>query len=221
MDDPRGRIIALSLCAIAAPAPAWANDIDLCRTKVLRPIAVMDAEEEGVAPADVEPTIWKGTIFRRVTQYRVDRKTGLTGYCVHFGWCYRATATVNGRQVKAQRLLNCTIDFKNPDQDQDEIIYGLEPDPRKNSAHDIRVYKAFDGLLSFGVESETLARMSVDAPHSRCGRIARRALTGDHRMQAALAKAELHFGMSPNEAVAYVQHPNAYTDAYRDCVLVP
>lgn len=210
--------IALGFSMVFAAAPASASETDLCKTMVLRPIGLLFAEAEGVSAAELPPTIRKGTVIRRVTQYVVDRETGLTGFCAHFGTCYRATATVNARQVKAQRLLNCTIDFKNPDKDEFEIIYGLEPDPRKNSARDMRVYRAFARLLSFGVESETLARTSVDAPRSRCGRIARRALAGDRRVQAALAKAELHFGMSIDEAVSDVQHPSTYTDAYRDCI---
>jgi len=212
------RLIVAGFGAIAIATPARAYETDPCNTIVLRPIAVLHAEEEGVAPADIEPTVKKGKIIRRVTQYVIDRKTGLTGFCVHFGWCYRATATVNGRQVKAQRLLNCTIDFKHPYRDEDEITYELRPDPRKIPAHDMRIYRAFDGLLAFGVESESLAIAAVDAPRSRCGRIARRALAGDRRVQTALAKAQLHFGMSPDEAVDLVEHPSKYTEAYRDCV---
>lgn len=90
-----------------------------------------------MAAADIPPTIEKGTVIQRVTQYVVDRKTGLTGFCAHFDTCYRATATVNGKQVKAVRLLNCTIDFKHPSKSEDEVIYGLDLDPRRNSARDI------------------------------------------------------------------------------------
>lgn len=208
--------MALGFSTVLAAAPASASEIDLCRTVVLRPISLLYAEAEGMPAAEAPPTISRGTVIRRVTQYVVDRKTGLTGYCAHFDTCYRATATVNGRQVKAQRLVNCTINFKNPNKDESEIIYGLEPDSQKNSAHDMRVYRAFDRLLSFGVESERLAQTSVDAPHSRCGRIARRAFAGDRRLQADLAQAQLHFGMSLNEAMNHVQHPN--TDAYWDCL---
>lgn len=213
----RGGLIVINfwLCAIFVAGPATASEIDLCKTIVLQPIGYLYAEAEGVPAAELPPTVKKGTVIRRVTQYVIDRKTGLTGFCAHFDNCYRATATVNGRQVEAQRLLNCTIDFKDPDKEEDEIIYGLVPDPRKNSAHDMRVYRAFDRLLSFGVESERLASTSVDAPHSRCGRIARRALAGDRLEQAALAKATLPpFGMTLDSAVDLMQHP----DIYRACL---
>jgi hypothetical protein len=97
---------------------------------------------------------------------------------------------VNGRQVKAVRLLNCTINFKKPYKTEDEVIYSLKLDPRRNSARDIRVDRAFERLLALGVESERLAITSVDEPHSRCGRLARRALAGDRPTVAALVKAQ-------------------------------
>jgi hypothetical protein len=189
----------VGLSTILAAAPAHGTEINLCKTIVLRPISLLYAESEGMPAAEAPPTVKTGRVIRRVTQYVIDRKTGLTGFCAFRDTCYRATATVNGRQVKAQRLLNCTIDFNDPNKDQDEIIYGLIPDPRKNSAHDMRVYRAFEGLLAFGVESEWLATASVDAPRSRCGRIALRALRGDRGVQAALADAMIPHWMKPDQ----------------------
>lgn len=208
----------LGLFSALFPASAQASDIDLCKSIVIRPIALLYEEADGIPPAETPPHIQRGTVIRRVTQYVVDRKTGLTGFCAHFDTCYRATATVNGRQVKAQRLLNCTIDFSHPDRSADEIIYGLAPDPRKNSVRDMRIYRAFDRLLSLGIESESLALASVDAPRSRCGRIAGSALAGDKRARAALRKAaHPRFGMTPEKAAEQVEKHSEHPD-YLGCI---
>ena len=148
-------LASVGLAAYFTATPIHASEIALCKTKVLQPIGLLYAEAEGVPAEMLPPTIKKGTIIRRVTNHVVDRKTGLTGFCAFRDTCYRATATVNGQNVTAQRLLNCTIDLKNPSEDDDTITYGLIPDPRRNSAHDMRVDRAFEGLLAFGIRIQS------------------------------------------------------------------
>lgn len=183
-------LLTLWLSAASVSAAARTSDTDFCKTIVLRPIAYLYEEgvdENGVAfPATAAPpVVEKGRIIRRVTQYVVDRKTGLTGFCAHFDTCYRATATVDGRQVKAQRLLNCKIDFKHPDKEDDTIYYGLDLDPRRNSAHDLRIDRT-TRKLSLDIDLDWLAILSVEAPRSKCARTVRRALTGDRRARELL-----------------------------------
>ncbi len=60
--------IAFGLSVFAAtPAEAW--NIDSCEAVVLQPIGLLYVEAEGMAAADIPPTIEKGTVIHRVTQY--------------------------------------------------------------------------------------------------------------------------------------------------------
>lgn len=201
-------------CLLFAAAPAAATDIYFCRSIVTRPLSGMDEEAEGVPAEELPPSVKRRTIIRHVTQYVVRRKTGLTGFCGHFGRCYRDTTTVRGVRLKAQRLLNCRVDFDHPHREADEISYALVPIPGKVSKNDLRAERAFSELLKIGIESERLAYTMVDAPRSRCARIGRRALAGNRAARAGLS----HAGAPPSgdgmeAALQSVEHPD-----YRDCV---
>jgi hypothetical protein len=202
-------------CMLFAAAPAAATDIYFCQSIVTRPLTGMDEDAEGVPAEALPSSVKRGTIIRHVTQYIVRHKTGVTGFCAHFDRCYRDATTVHGHRLKAQRLLNCRVDFAHPAKAGDEMIYGLVPVPGKVSTKDLRAERAFSELLKIGIESERLAYKMADAPRSRCARIGRRALAGDRAARAGLANAGAPpSGDGMEAALQSVEHP----DLYRACV---
>ena len=65
----------------------------------------------------------RGEIIDAITQYNVNKKTGVASLCSHGGGCYPA---------EALRLTNCTINKSKPQfVDEKEVSYGLDLDRSK------------------------------------------------------------------------------------------
>jgi hypothetical protein len=54
-----------------------------------------------------ESVLKRGEYDKAITQYRVNKKTGLTSFCSHGGCCYPTHLVENGAKVEALRLTNC------------------------------------------------------------------------------------------------------------------
>src|SRR5882724_10341283 len=125
------------VCFVAAFAPIIvasndASSADLCKAVALRDVAAVEAPDSVLA---------RGSYDDAVTQYRVNKHTGMTTFCSHGGYCYPTHVRVNGQKVEALRLINCKIGARNYE-DKDEVFYSIDVVRSKNSAAELR----FDDL---------------------------------------------------------------------------
>jgi hypothetical protein len=88
---------ALFLIACVAGAEA----ADICDAVALREVRAIE---------NSNAIIKRGEHDTGITEYRVEKKTGVKSFCSHGGYCYPAYATVNGREVESLYLTNCKID---------------------------------------------------------------------------------------------------------------
>src|SRR5579871_4720289 len=79
---------------------AAAQAADICKAVALRDVAAVD---------NPEAILKAGAFQLAVTEYRVDKKTGIASFCAHGGSCYPVSVTVDGKKVEALRLVNCTV----------------------------------------------------------------------------------------------------------------
>jgi hypothetical protein len=110
-----------AICLTAALAPiiissngAWSAD--LCKAVALRDVAAVEAPDSVLA---------RGSYDDAVTQYRVNKQTGMTTFCSHGGYCYPTHVRVNGQKMEALRLINCKIGSRNYE-DKDEVFYSVD-----------------------------------------------------------------------------------------------
>ena len=149
---------------------------------------------EAVALRDV-PTVWKSTaILKRgerdtaITQYRVNKQTGLTSFCSHGGACYPTHVVVHGQKVEALRLTNCKIGKRSSEDDPDDIVYAVYVDRAKASPASLKYEDLDNKLLEMGLCNacaSSTASLTIKKPNSRCAKLTRKALAGD---AAAIAK---------------------------------
>ena len=95
--------LAVFFTASLAPIIISSNDAwsaSLCKAIALRDVAAIEA------PDSVLP---RGSYDHAVTQYIVNKQTGMTTLCSHGGYCYPTHVRVNGQKVEAFRLTNCKI----------------------------------------------------------------------------------------------------------------
>src|SRR5262249_12945164 len=116
---------------------ATAQAEDICKAIALRDIPSVD---------NPDAILKAGTYQKAVTQYRLDKKTGIASFCAHGGSCYPVFLTVDGKKTEALRLENCTVEKKKDYEDDEEITYGIDVDRAKNSAADLR-YDDLDNKL--------------------------------------------------------------------------
>jgi len=144
----------------------------------------------------------KGEIVEAVTQYSVDRKSGVGSFCSHGGGCYPRYITIGNRRVEALRLVNCKIGGEVIGSgDEEEAIYSIDVDPSKNDPGVLRYDAADDALIEIGMSSagaSNAADKYIKEPQSQCGRVVARALGGD-----ADAKAELQ--TEPQYCLSYAK----------------
>jgi hypothetical protein len=160
MNRPSAAIIFLLL---AGNATANATD-SICKAVALH----ATPETEGFY------ALKRGEMIDAITQYNVNKKTGVASFCSHGGGCYPA---------EALRLTNCTI-YKSKPQfvDADEISYGLdlirsEVPPAVLRQNDVELK-----LLELGMCNacaDNAAAFYVKMPGSRCATLVRQALEGD------------------------------------------
>src|SRR5664279_1681758 len=99
---------AIVFALLASTAAANATD-SICEAVVLH--ATTETE-------DFPYALKRGDIIDAITQYNLNKKTGVASLCSHGGGCYPA---------EALRLTNCTINKSKPQfVDADEVSYGLD-----------------------------------------------------------------------------------------------
>ena len=168
-------IRAWSAVALAALISASSNDTlsaDLCKAVALRDVAAVGS------PDYILP---RGAYDDAVTQYRVNRLTGMTTFCSHGGSCYPTQVYINGEKVEALRLVNCKVGAK-VDEIENEIYYDVQVVRSKNSPGALRLEDLDNKFLEMGLCSAcagTAAWVYVNKPTSHCAKLAKSALEGN------------------------------------------
>lgn len=115
-----------------------------------------------------------GDTIDAVTQYRVNKKTGMASLCSHGGGCY---------PTGALHLTNCIIDKrKSVYEDDDELYYGLDLIRSKVPPAVLRQNDIELKLLDLGLCNacaDNAAAFYVKMPASRCAKLVLQALEGD------------------------------------------
>jgi hypothetical protein len=155
--------------------PIFSNDVssaDLCKAIALRDVAAVEAADS-VLP--------RGAYDDAITQYRVNKKSGMTTFCSHGGYCYPTHVRINGEKVEALRLINCKVGARN-DEDADDIFYSVDVLRSKNSPAALRLDDLDNKFLEMGLCSAcagNVAMFYVKKPDSRCAQLAKLALEGN------------------------------------------
>jgi hypothetical protein len=167
--------VAIFITAALTPIISCSNNAwsaDLCKAVALRDVAAVEA------PDSVLP---RGSYDDAVTQYRVNKQTGMTTFCSHGGYCYPTHVRVNGQKMEALRLINCTIGSRNYE-DKDEVSYSVHVVRSKNTPADLRLDDLNNKFLELGLCSGcagNVAMFYVKKPTSPCARLAKQALEGN------------------------------------------
>jgi hypothetical protein len=164
---------------IALSAQAYCAD--LCKAIALRDVAAVEASDS-VLP--------RGAYDDAITQYKVNKHTGMTSFCSHGGYCYPTQLNINGSKVEALRLINCKIGNRNYE-DADEIYYSVDVVRSKNSPDALRLDDLDNKFLEMGLCSacaDNVAMFYVKKPDSRCGQLAKQALEGNPAATEELRK---------------------------------
>jgi hypothetical protein len=127
-----------------------------------------------VETEDFPYALKRGEYIDAVTQYNVNKKTGMTSLCSHGGGCYPADAL---------RLTNCIVDTSKPAyEDGDERSYGLILIRSKVPPTVLRQNDVELKLLELGMCNacaDNAAAFYVKMPASRCANLVRPGLEGD------------------------------------------
>jgi hypothetical protein len=161
--------MALSFVAVF---PTHALPADLCKAIALRDVAAVEA------PDTVLP---RRAYDRAITQYVVEKGTGLTKFFSHGGYCFPTHVQINGKKIEALRLVNCRVGTRK-DQDRTEIIYYLDVIREKNSPEALRIDDLDNKFLEMGLgnaPASNVAMFYVKRPNSQCAQVARQALEGN------------------------------------------
>jgi len=151
-------------------------------------VAVRDAH----ALEDPAVTVRQGERVVDIVRYRVDKKTGVDGYCAG-QYCYQAHLIVDGANVEAIRLANCRVGGPAPFEDPDSPnkSYSIEllaaGDPSK-ALSSTEVSKGLDRMDLCGICAHNAFGSYMRDPLSQCGQLVGKALAGDVRAKRTLAK---------------------------------
>jgi hypothetical protein len=144
----------------------------------------------GSVGVDAPSSILKpGEIDGAVTQYRVNKKTGIDVFCAHGGYCYPAHIVVNGRKVEALRLTNCKIGARDPYEDPDDVFCSLDVIRSAVPPARLKMDDVDNRLLEMGLCSACAGNASyayVTKPKSKCAHLVREALEGNPDALATL-----------------------------------
>jgi hypothetical protein len=158
--------------ALVSFLPNEASSADLCRALALRDVPAAET------PDSILP---RSNYDEAVTQYRVNKQTGMTTLCSHGGYCYPTHVRVNGQKVEALRLINCKIGERNYE-DKEEIFYTVDVVRSKNSSGTLRLDDLDNKFLEMGLCSAcagNVAMFYVKKPSSPCAQLAKQALEGN------------------------------------------
>ena len=106
----------LILAAALSLAAAEANADGLCEAVALRDVGALE---------DPTSMIARGSTLDGITQYSVEKQTGIKKFCQHGGYCYPTEVTIDGKKVATFKLTTCQIGHDVTDVG-DELIYGLD-----------------------------------------------------------------------------------------------
>jgi hypothetical protein len=169
------KIISMLLLAATTTftTNAWA-EIDLCKAVALRDVPAIE---------DQSSIIKRGDSYTAISQYNVNKKTGVITMCSHGGYCYPTQVIEGGRRVEALRLTNCKIG-KPSYHDADETSYELILDRRSVSPAELKQMDVSNKLLAMGLCNacaDNATEYYLKQPASRCARLVRRVLQGDRK----------------------------------------
>jgi len=162
-------LLALILMCLGGEARA----ADICK-------AVAERQVEAIENSDA--VLRSGEALTAVTQYRIEKATGIPSLCSHGGYCYPTQIDVGGLRVEAMRLLNCSIRGRT-DGDGEFLYYGLKP-VRSSVSNPQQDYDELTNQLSeLGLCSscsDNIAQYLIRKPTSKCAQLARSALNGNN-----------------------------------------
>jgi hypothetical protein len=158
------KILILAFSLIASTAAANATD-SICKAVAIQATTKTEA---------FSYPLKRGDIIDAITQYNINRRSGVTSFCSHGGGCYPA---------EALQLTNCKIDKRKPSyEDEEEISYSLDVIRSKVSPQVLRQNDVELKLLDLGICNacaDNAAAFYVKMPASRCANLVRQALEGD------------------------------------------
>lgn len=146
---------------------------DLCKAKALRDVAAIESPDS---------VLQRGEYDEAITQYRVNKHTGMTSFCSHGGYCYPTHVRINGKRIEALRLTNCKIGKRDNFYDEDEIFYSVDVVRLENTSDALRIDDLENKFLEMGLCSVcagNVATFYVKKPSSTCSKLAKQALEGN------------------------------------------
>ena len=150
-----------------------ASAADICKAIALRDVPALEAPES---------VLKRGEYDTAITQYRVNKKTGLTSFCSHGGYCYPTHIVENGAKVEALRLTNCKIGKRDEWNDPEEIFYSVDVLRSALTETELKIEELDNKLLDLGLCSacaSNVAYLYIHQPQSRCAALTRKVLGGD------------------------------------------
>lgn len=153
-------------------ASNYASSADLCKAVALRDVAAVESPDS---------VLVRGSYDNAVTQYRVNKQSGMTTFCSHGGYCYPTHVRINRQKVEALRLTNCKIGSRNYE-DKDEVFYSVDVVRSKNSEAELRLDDLNNKFLEMGLCSACAGNVAIyyiKALASPCARLAKQALEGN------------------------------------------
>lgn len=146
---------------------------DLCKAIALRDVAAIESPDS---------ILQRGEYDEAITQYRVNKHTGMTSFCSHGGYCYPTHVRINGKRIEALKLTNCKIGNRDNFYNEDEIFYSVEVVRSKNKSSALRLDDLDNKFLEMGLCSacaDNVATFYVRKPSSKCAKLAKQALEGN------------------------------------------
>lgn len=146
---------------------------DLCEAIALRDVAAIESPDS---------VLQRGDHDEAITQYRVNKNTGMTSFCSHGGYCYPTHVRINGKRIEALRLTNCKIGKRIDFNTKDEVFYSVDVVRSKNTSGALRLDDLENKFLEMGLCSVcagNVATFYLKKPSSPCAKLAKKALEGN------------------------------------------
>ena len=162
-------LLALTLVCLGGAARA----ADICKAVAVRQVEATD---------NADSVLQTGEVLTAVTQYRIEKATGVPSLCSRGGYCYPTQIDVGGLRVEAMRLLNCSIRGRT-DGDGEFLYYGLKPVRSAVSKPEQDYDDLTNQLSELGLCSscsDNVAQYLLRKPASKCAQLARSALNGNN-----------------------------------------
>ncbi len=164
--------LAAALALILVSRNEASADLYPCEAVALRNVG-----EAGVPGS----SILRGNYYGGVTQYRVNKQTGVAEFCAHGDGCFPTHVRVNGQKVEALRLINCKIGERVYG-DKENIFYSVDVVRSKNSSAVLRLYDLENKFVEMGLCNacaSVVTSFYVKKPTSPCAQLAKQALEGN------------------------------------------